>query len=201
MPLRWLLHTVVLVAPVFVVMPFLLPARFADGLTDLSVGAWVVFSFVVPLVLGPVALHQGPSIIHDEATLVVPTTLGTRRLDLSSLARVWAREIPAKGSYIQLVGVRANDGMRVWFHWTGGSDTSERLVPLLRRAATRPGVSLSERAMRALELPEAPARRRRIALWLGGAWWYALYVGLFVGGIILDVHLLVDRAVGYEFAR
>jgi hypothetical protein len=37
-----------------------------------------------------------------------------------------------------------------------------------------------------------------MALWLMGAVWYALYLGLFVGGIVLDVHLLVDRAVAYE---
>ncbi|MCU1623528.1 MAG: hypothetical protein JWL79_3852, partial [Frankiales bacterium] len=31
--------------------------------------------------------------------------------------------------------------------------------------------------------------------------WYALYIGLFVGGIVLDVYLLVDRSVAYGLAH
>jgi hypothetical protein len=200
-PLLLVIRAVAVLGAAAVLLPYLLPTRFTERLTDLSVGGWVAFAFVVPLLLGPVALHQGASVIQDGDILLVPTTLGPRRLDLTSLTRVWARKIPGKGDFTQLMGTRAKDGTRVWFHWTDGNDTSERLAPLLRRAASHPGVIVSERARQALGLPEAPARVRRMALWLRGAVWYVLYIGLFVGGIILDVHLLVDRYVGYDFAR
>ena len=200
-PLRLLICAVMVVAPTLVLLPYLLPARLTDRLTDLSVGAWVAFALVAPLLLGPVALHQGASVMHEESTLLVPTTLGSRRLDLTCLTGVWARGIPGKYSVTHLIGVRAKDGTRVWFHWTDGNDTSERLAPLLRRAASHPGVTVSERARYALGLPEAPTSGRRMALWLRGAVWYALYIGLFVGGIVLDVYLLVDRSVAYGLAH
>jgi hypothetical protein len=149
-PLRLLIYALAVLAATALLLPYLLPARLTDRLTDLSVGGWVVFAFVAPLLLGPVALHQGASVIHDESTLLVPTTLGTRRLDLTSLTRMWAREIPGKYNFTQLVGTRAKDGTCVWFHWTDGNDTRERLAPLLRRAASHPGVIVSERARQAL---------------------------------------------------
>jgi hypothetical protein len=200
-PLRLLIRAAAVLGAAAVLLPYLLPERFTEWLTDLSIGGWVAFVFVAPLLLGPIALHQGAGVIHDEGILLVPTTLGTCRLDLTSLTRMWARQIPGKGDFTQLIGTRAKDGTRVWFHWTDGSDTSERLAPLLRRAASQPGVIVSERARQALGLPEAGARVRRMALWLRGAVWYVLYIGLFVGGIIIDVNLLVDRYVGYNLAR
>jgi hypothetical protein len=199
--LRLLIWMILIGTLPVVFAPYVLPARFTEGLTDWSIGAWVTFALVAPLVLGPVALHQGPSILTDEQTLTVPTTLGVRQLDLKRISRVWARGIPGKYDVTQLVGVGATDGTHVWFHWTDGNDTYERLAPLLRDAASRPGVTVSERARLALKVPGQPPFSRRTTLWLRGFGWYLLYIALVVGGTVLDVHLLVDRYVGYDFGQ
>lgn len=160
------------------------PAGLPTGVLPIAgmfavIGLW----FAAPLILFA-APRRLAAIDND--WLLVPTTAGRRRLDLTSLRHVGALRLLTEGSDIDIAMLRDSHGRVVWLVSHGGwlaRDLRPFVLDLLAREPSR----VSARARHRLGVGPIPSRRRRVLAGL-------------VTAIGLTAHLLIAMVVASVYS-